>query len=71
MNAGDEACDDGNNLDGDGCSADCKTVEPGYRCSAVSGKCEKLPCGNGVHDPGEQCDDGNFSDGDGCYNCRA
>ncbi len=25
-------CDDGNNLDGDGCSADCK-VESGYSCT--------------------------------------
>ena len=46
-----EACDDGNNIDGDGCSALC-TVEPF--------------CGDGVLDPGEQCDDGNNVDGDGC-----
>ena len=26
----DEACDDGNTVGGDGCSADCKTVEPGF-----------------------------------------
>jgi cysteine-rich repeat protein len=29
--AGDEACDDGGRVDGDGCSADC-AVEPGYVC---------------------------------------
>ncbi len=46
-----EACDDGNNVDGDGCSANC-TVES-Y-------------CGDGVLDPGEQCDDGNVENGDGC-----
>lgn len=46
-----EACDDGNNVDGDGCSANC-TVE--------------AYCGDGVLDPGEQCDDGNNENGDGC-----
>ena len=46
-----EACDDGNNVDGDGCSANC-TVES-Y-------------CGDGVLDAGEQCDDGNNVNGDGC-----
>jgi cysteine-rich repeat protein len=46
-----EICDDGNNLDGDGCSAVC-TVE--------------AMCGDGNLDPGEQCDDGNDFNGDGC-----
>lgn len=46
-----EACDDGNNVDGDGCSANC-TVE--------------AYCGDGTLDPGEQCDDGNNENGDGC-----
>jgi len=46
-----EECDDGNNLDGDGCSAQC-TFEP-Y-------------CGDGNLDEGEECDDGNNLDGDGC-----
>ena len=36
-----EVCDDGNNIDGDGCSADCTSNER---------------CGNGHLDPGEQCD---------------
>ncbi len=50
-----EECDDGNNVDGDGCSANC-TIEP-Y-------------CGDGILDPGEECDDGNNVDGDGCSaNC--
>ncbi|MBQ8037167.1 MAG: DUF4215 domain-containing protein, partial [Proteobacteria bacterium] len=48
-----EQCDDGNKVNGDGCSADCKT--------------EEVPqCGNGVIDSGEQCDDGNKVNGDGC-----
>jgi cysteine-rich repeat protein len=46
-----EQCDDGNNVDGDGCSATC-TVE--------------AFCGDGTVDPGEQCDDGNNQNGDGC-----
>ncbi|MCA9772359.1 MAG: DUF4215 domain-containing protein, partial [Myxococcales bacterium] len=45
-----EQCDDGNTVDGDGCSAVC-TVER---------------CGNGVIEAGEQCDDGNTVAGDGC-----
>ncbi len=47
---GAEACDDGNLVDGDGCSAAC-LVEP---------------CGNGALDPTEDCDDGNHASGDGC-----
>jgi cysteine-rich repeat protein len=51
-----EACDDGNDVDGDGCDSNC-------RPSA---------CGNGVVAGGEQCDDGNEDDGDGCdSNCTA
>lgn len=49
-----EQCDDGNNDDGDGCSATC-AVEGGE-------------CGDGVTQSalGEQCDDGNTLDDDGC-----
>lgn len=50
VDAGEE-CDDGNNVDGDGCSATC-TIDP-Y-------------CGDGNVDQGESCDDGNNVDGDGC-----
>ena len=50
LDAGEE-CDDGNTVDGDGCSAVC-TIEPF--------------CGDGTLDAGEQCDDGNNTDGDGC-----
>lgn len=46
-----EQCDDGNNVDGDGCSSTC-TVE--------------AFCGDGTLDPTEQCDDGNNQSGDGC-----
>lgn len=61
-----EACDDGNTLDGDGCSSTCTSTEV---------------CGNGIADPVhrvvqpdgtvridrlEECDDGNAADHDGC-----
>ncbi len=47
-----EDCDDGNRVNGDGCSHKCK---PEW-------------CGNGNTEPesGEQCDDGNKINGDGC-----
>lgn len=50
---GAEACDDGNHVDTDGCSADCLSNES---------------CGNGITDTSvdEVCDDGNTSDDDGC-----
>lgn len=47
----DEECDDGANVDGDGCSATCE-LEAG--------------CGNSALDAGETCDDGGTVDGDGC-----
>ena len=61
-----EACDDGNSVSGDGCSTDCKAIEPGYVC--YEGKpCEQVSgvCGNGKVDDGEACDDGNQVSGDG------
>ncbi|KAI9754899.1 MAG: hypothetical protein M4579_004499 [Chaenotheca gracillima] len=47
-----EECDDGNRIDGDGCTRDCK----------------KEYCGDGVVQKGllEECDDGNNVNGDGC-----
>jgi cysteine-rich repeat protein len=46
-----ESCDDGNNRDGDGCSAMCRY---------------EARCGDGRRDMGEVCDDGNNRSGDGC-----
>ncbi len=46
-----EECDDGNTIDGDGCSAICE---------------DEPLCGDGTLDTGEECDDGNTIDGDGC-----
>lgn len=37
-----EVCDDGNTNAGDGCTADCRTVEAGYECNPLGGKCHQL-----------------------------
>jgi len=79
-----EACDDGNNVSGDGCPADCTApcgdgvLDPGEACddgNRVDGDgcdhdCTLTGCGNGIATAGEACDDGNAIDGDGCdHNC--
>ncbi len=54
----DEVCDDGNRVNGDGCSFNCLSDET---------------CGNSYVDTniGEQCDDGNSADNDGCsFDCQ-
>jgi len=62
---GNEACDDGDTMPGDGCSQVCK-VEAGYACSGQPSVCGPV-CGNGdVQPPSETCDDGGASAGDGC-----
>lgn len=50
-----EQCDDGNDRNGDGCSALCRFETEGH-------------CGNGVKEGSEECDDGNRVDGDLCAN---
>jgi cysteine-rich repeat protein len=45
-----EACDDGNVVDGDGCDGDCTVTA----------------CGNGIETADEECDDGNVLAEDGC-----
>jgi fibro-slime domain-containing protein len=63
----DEACDDGNRVDGDGCSSNCLSVEPGYSCSPPGMPCHHVSrCGDGIVATNELCDDGNTKDGDGC-----
>ncbi len=42
MVTGGEVCDDGNAVDGDGCAADCGTIEAGYGCP-LFGPCVLLP----------------------------
>ncbi len=67
----DEACDDGNTKNGDGCSSKCE-IEAGFECSEPGKACQKLPeCGNGILESGEECDDHNTDSEDGCsQNCQ-
>ncbi len=73
----DEACDDGNRSDHDGCQGNCLRVDPGYVCKpnedGNDGQ-ECIPiarCGDGLVSFPEQCDDENRKDGDGCdQRCR-
>jgi fibro-slime domain-containing protein len=62
-----EQCDDGNDIDGDGCT-NCQT-DDGYRCPTPGSRCELLPtCGDGNVDLaiGEECDDGDLIGDNGC-----
>ncbi len=77
-----EACDDGNDADGDGCSSACiiegcgnGIIEPDTEecdrgalngAGGCSPTCTLTACGDGVLDPAEQCDDGGTDEGDGC-----
>ncbi len=69
-----EACDDGNTINGDGCSSTC-TLEvgttPGFTCLTPANAlttCTGGICGNNTLNTGEACDDGNTLDTDGCVN---
>jgi cysteine-rich repeat protein len=81
-----EPCDDGNNIDGDGCDTNCTItacgngiVTAGEACddgNKIDGdgcdtNCTVTACGNGIATADEECDDGNAIDGDGCdNNCK-
>lgn len=83
---GDETCDDGGLVGGDGCSSTC-VVECGdgvvtgaEQCDDTNltngdgcdSNCTTTGCGNGVVTGVEVCDDGNHTNGDGCDdNCTA
>ena len=55
---GNETCDDGATVSGDGCSAACQ-IESNFICDEDTGVCSAV-CGDGVRSPGvEYCDDGN------------
>lgn len=74
-----EACDDGGNTGGDGCSANCR-LENGQECGTdedcLSTVCDQTEtpdvcepanvCGNGKPEGDEGCDDGNRLNDDGC-----
>jgi cysteine-rich repeat protein len=51
--AGPEACDDGNTVDGDGCSSSCQ-IEPGFACTGQPSVC--------APDQGETCYSEDFND---------
>ncbi len=59
-----EACDDGNAEDGDGCSASCE-VEDTFVCRDEPSSCHVRRCGDGFVDD-EPCDDGGEESGNGC-----
>jgi len=59
-----EACDDSNTADGDGCDASCE-VEAGYTCDGNPSVCTTT-CGDGVAAGTEECDDTNVANLDGC-----
>jgi cysteine-rich repeat protein len=63
----DEACDDGNKEDGDGCHANCRALEKGFVCPQPGEACQPIArCGDGAVIFPEQCDDGALEPGDGC-----
>jgi fibro-slime domain-containing protein len=63
----DEACDDKNMNNDDGCGSNCRYIEPGWVCPDEGQPCRRFAkCGDGVPVFPEQCDDGNLVDGDGC-----
>jgi fibro-slime domain-containing protein len=65
--AEDEACDDGNRDDSDGCQGNCLSTQPGFSCSPPGKPCHELViCGDKIVGSSEQCDDGNKVAGDGC-----
>jgi fibro-slime domain-containing protein len=68
----DEACDDGNRDNGDGCSGNCLVVEIGYTCDEPGSPCELVAlCGDSRRVLDEGCDDGNANGADGCAsNCQ-
>jgi len=68
-----EACDDGNQINNDGCDfgVTC-AVSHGWVCNTTQSPspCHEV-CGNGLISINEQCDDGNSANGDGCSStCR-
>jgi fibro-slime domain-containing protein len=52
---GNETCDDGHTVSGDGCSATCQ-VEAGWSCPTAGHACIAKTCGDGIVAGSEQCD---------------
>src|SRR5690606_18974498 len=51
-----EECDDGNTVNGDGCSSRCQ-LEPNASCPEPGEACLIARCGDGLLSTGESCDD--------------
>ncbi|MBN2194451.1 MAG: DUF4215 domain-containing protein [Polyangiaceae bacterium] len=68
----DEACDDKNLTNGDGCAGNCRSLEVGWSCPTPGEPCIPIAiCGDGFVAFPELCDDGNANPGDGCSaTCR-
>lgn len=61
-----EACDDGNDSPGDGCSDAC-AVEADHACPVPNRPCVRIVvCGNSRIEGSETCDDGDLTPDDGC-----
>jgi len=61
-----EQCDDGNTVNGDGCSRLCQ-IEANWDCPTEGKPCKYVGnCGSGVLTSNKACDDGNSVSGDGC-----
>ena len=61
-----EQCDDGNTVNGDGCSRICQ-IEANWDCPTEGKPCKYVGnCGSGVLTTNKACDDGNTTSGDGC-----
>lgn len=81
-----EACDDGNDVSGDGCNDTCssdetcgneivdmgETCDPGEETVECDYDCTVPLCGDGAINwrAGEECDDRNTNAGDGCQDCK-
>ncbi|MGC6416780.1 MAG: DUF4215 domain-containing protein, partial [Bradymonadia bacterium] len=79
-----EACDDGNGIDGDACTNQCQNavcgdgiVHEGVEAcddgnqddlDGCTSTCIEAQCGNGEVEAAEACDDGNLNNFDGCRN---
>src|SRR5690606_3853819 len=68
----DEACDDANRADGDGCAANCLRVEVGFSCATPGEPCVSIAvCGDGAVSFPEACDDGGVVEwSEGCDDVR-
>ena len=63
---GEEQCDDGNDVGGDGCNIACQQ-EIDWDCPVPGQPCvSTVTCGDGFLSSVETCDDANTVDGDGC-----